>query len=87
MHFLKLRSNHSRCQQSDHSDLSCNDHSCVVICSFVEKVILELQITLPVYAATVLITQRTVMEKAENVTVVCTTPQVRLIIVSSALNL
>ena len=52
-----------------------------------EKVILELQITLPVCAATVLITQRTVMEKAENVTVVCTTPQVRLIIVSSALNL
>lgn len=52
-----------------------------------EKVILELQITLPVYAATVLITQRTVMEKVENVTVVCTTPQVRLIIVSSALNL
>lgn len=42
-----------------------------------EKVILELQITLPVYAATVLITQRTVMEKVENVTVVCTTPQVR----------
>ena len=52
-----------------------------------EKVILELQITLPVYAATVLITQRIVMEKVENVTVVCTTPQVRLIIVSSALNL
>lgn len=72
----ELRRNHSRYQLSNHSDLSCVNRS-VVICSFVEKATLELQITLHVQCVTVLVTQRTVMVKQGNVSVVYTTQQVR----------